>query len=824
MNRFLNDFLTLLVKMLTLTLVYMVPVHMNLAKLIGRNSDRLTVAMLPRANAPGGPELVREQMSIVRRAQFSAIIATSEPMMIANIVNALALVITERHAGTLSVLTTLWAILVTVFASYGWHSARRFKAAPPRLSVGPRGPGKIVISSCVLALIWCYPLVVILPDAGLVQLAFISSLSAGMIAGGALALYPVALAGLVYTLIMAGAAFFVIVTNATIPSYSFGLVTITFTSVVVLSVHRHTSMFLSEIMGKLDAERQRDVVNLLLDTFQGEGGQVFWRADACLKLKTDPIPLIEILGLEGRGVTSNNLLDILTSADALEGNPALETQLTRLSSGTTHEWPEFEATLKTHRGLVLKLAGRPVSDESLVRTGYHGYVTDITSETRAKEKVLKLATRDPVTGLLNAAEFETRATEALSLMNRDREKALFLFIDADNLKTVNDSMGHAAGDALIASMARVLGQTFNAPDLAGRKGGDEFVVFSIMPKETDVSAWAATAARGLTGRFDHNGTPVSFTCSVGIAVAEGAAKSFETLELEADRALYHAKTQGRGLVQVYDDDMGSRVTGDRLLGAELAAALEAKELGFVLQPIVASGTGRVIGAEALVRWKHPVHGWVKPEKIAILAEEQRLGRDLLSLVLTQSLRYVRLWPANYFLSINISPHDLQQAGLPMLIADLLDQAGVLPSRIWLEITESALLQDSLEVRANLAALRILGLKIALDDFGAGYSSLSYISRYPTEIIKIDKSLVGQVTQNASNRVILNALVNLAELNGFDLVAEGVEDGQALTVLNEMGVGMAQGFGLHGPLKPEEFATLLEQEQAEITQVSELSEI
>lgn len=786
---------------------------------LGRLSDRLTERLLRMQSASASAELARDRQGFIRRAQFSAIMAISQPMMIANIGNALALVALEHYLGKLELLTLLWAVVVLAFAVLGYVNAGRLRSAAPRNTASVRAPGKIALSSLMLAVIWCYPLIFILPEGDLLEAAFISALTAGMVAGGALALYPVPLAGFIYITILSCVAFLMIVSTDALPPLPFGLVISGFGLVVAFSVRRHTGMFLSELVGKLDAERQRDMVNLLLDTYQGEGGQYLWRCDKCLNLTTAPDTLFLMFNLEPTKVRTTNLIELFHSAGAVAYDAQSSAAYSAIETLSDTAEANFEMTLRIQGGRILKLAGRRETGECSDRLGYLGYLKDVTMEVHATEKVYHLATRDTMTGLLNYREFIKRAATKLEASNRELESstetdtAHFLFLDADNLKTVNDNFGHAIGDRLIEKIAARLRDLMPQGSLLARKGGDEFVALFLAGNQVDATTLSAALMKGINRSFHYGEMEIPVSCCIGISKSESRTASLQTLELEADRALYFAKSQGKRQVRFYEKAIGQQIRRDRTLALKLEEAIKTDGLSLVFQPIVNLDTGEILGAEALLRWEHATFGAVSPEKTVAIAQAEGLGLALAEYVVLQASIQAKKWRPDCFVSVNLHSTDLQRGNFSQRVKDILKQTRFPPDRLWLEVTESESLRNSEDVQNNLNSLRAAGVRIAIDDFGAGYSSLSYLNFYPSDIIKIDKSIVRNCHRNDSNKIIVKALKSLATLSGFQVVAEGVENQSELSVLRENGFEMAQGFVFHKPMSSDRILELLHPQSA-----------
>lgn len=788
---------------------------------LGLWSDRLTKWILSRNSQPGSDELVRDREGFVRRAQFSAIMSTSQPMMMANIVNSLALLALEGLVGPSRFGTVVWCLVVMTFAGMGWWNAVHFRARGARPTASVRAPGKVVVSSLLLAVIWCYPLFFILPQGNLLEIAFVSALTAGMIAGGALALYPVPLAAFLYTALLSVVAFVMLTLSGILPSLPFGLIIATFSFVVLYSVGRHTGMFLSEMVGKMEAERQRDMVSLLLDTYQDEGGQYLWRCNAVFGMSTDPEPLMQMLDLDPTVAGPAHLTALLRRAQVEPYDPASAACYDQLCNPEVDPPVRFEMTLRLPNGHCLKMAGRQTVREGGRLAGFHGYVKDITTEVQANETVYHLATRDTMTGLLNYAEFKNRAAALLKTAPRGKDMVLFLFLDADNLKTVNDNYGHAVGDQLIETMAARFETLLPTDSLVARKGGDEFVALCRMPPGTAIKAWATSVMVAINRSFRCGGIEIPISCSIGVSYAQSSIRTHEELELEADRALYFAKSTGKRQVSLYDAEIGAKIHKGHVLASDLENALNSEGVGVDFQPIVDLNNGHILGAEALVRWTHPLLGSVEPQQIVAIAQTEELGQALFQHVLARACLHARDWPGQPFVSVNIDSGELQRVNLAATVSAILAKCDMPADRLWLEVTESELLLNSPAVHSNLAALRRAGVRIAVDDFGAGYSSLSYIGRYPSDIIKIDKSLIQACDVSASSKIMLKAMKALAEVNGFEVVAEGVEAPGEIAALRRKGFEMAQGFAFHRPMAPDRLRAVLRRQMPNVAVLDRL---
>ncbi|MEM7721196.1 MAG: EAL domain-containing protein [Pseudomonadota bacterium] len=751
---------------------------------------------------------------------MEAVIATSRPMMLANLANAVALILVELHVGELSIVTSFWALIIAAYAISGWRRASEFGKAPRRPIASTRAPGKIILSSLVLAILWCYPIVFILPNGSTIEIAFVSALSSGMVAGGALALYPVPLAGIVYVSVLWIAAFSVILFSGVLPAPPFAIVTAAFAYVVLHSMRRHAGMFLSELVEKLQAQRQSDITNLLMDAYQGAGGHYLWRCDQAMRMATDPAPLRKMLGISDEVSPDANLLELLAAGDAkiAKTGPGTDTvpltsQLHELFVANQH----FEVRLKLDDNRTVEFVGRPEALTGGYWSGFHGYLKDITQETRSAERIELLTSLDAPTGLLNYREFRDRADTMFQLGQEQGASFVFLFLDADNLKSINDNFGHAVGDRLILEIAMRLGAFLPQDSLIGRKGGDEFVALLPYHSEARLREWSKDLLNKICGAFSAEGQQYSVSCCIGVASSVGSASDIGELEQQADRALYQAKADGKGHVRLYDEEIGKKLFRKRALESDFKNALTNSNPYLDFQAVFEAETFTMLGVEALLRWKHPVFGAIPPEEIVSLAKSESMSIQLLEFVLRTAIEEFSRLPFRGFLSININPADLDCDYLADRIMEILDERGFAPMRLWLEITESEALRQSAAANVNLEKLRGAGIKIAIDDFGAGYSSLSRLGTFPADILKIDRELIRNCNAQPGQKVILDSLKTLANIHGLQLVAEGVETKHELDVVRECQVQMLQGFALAKPVPSDHVGAIVSSEDGRVRQ-------
>ncbi len=440
-------------------------------------------------------------------------------------------------------------------------------------------------------------------------------------------------------------------------------------------------------------------------------------------------------------------------------------------------------------------------------------LSDLVTENRRVRKSLlqieQLAHHDALTSLPNRALARDRFERAMTLAIRNQTGAALLYLDLDNFKTVNDSLGHAAGDTLLCEVAGRLSAAVRANDTVSRQGGDEFlIVLSDIADQDAVAAIAGKLIERLTQVFQIDGLEVIATCSIGVALFPANGKDFDSVLKHADLAMYQAKDAGRNMFQFFDDQMNAHVAEHLHMIAAMRQALANGDFKLHYQPQFSLADQRVVGAEALLRWNHPEFGAVSPARFVPLAERCGLIVELGTWALHEACRQAKTWQATglrgLVIAINVSPVQLRRPGLEEALARAIEETGIAANCIDLELTESLLLADSQPLRERLARLRGLGVLLSIDDFGTGYSNLSYLKKFDVQRLKIDQSFVRRMTDNSNDDSIVRAIVQIAGSLKLDAVAEGIEDPATLQRLIELGCGYGQGFLWSPALPADEF--------------------
>ena len=450
-----------------------------------------------------------------------------------------------------------------------------------------------------------------------------------------------------------------------------------------------------------------------------------------------------------------------------------------------------DSIMEMRNGRTFKVRHRPMPDLGWVATH-----EDITEQRRAELKIAHMAHHDALTDLANRTLLNQRLAQAFA----SNQTFAVHHIDLDKFKSVNDTLGHHAGDALLRGVSERLRRLIRPSDTIARMGGDEFVVLQIPVGDgSEAGALAQHIIEQMAAPFEIDAQQMIAGASVGIAMAPVDGTTPEQLLRNADLALYRAKSDGRGTYRMFEPAMDEEVQSRRALELDLRKALAGGEFELHYQPLVKTESGEISGFEALIRWQHPQRGLIAPNDFIPLAEEIGLIVPIGEWVIRQACRTASQWPKHLHVAVNISAAQFRYAGLAEVIVSALASAGLDANRLEIEITESVLLQDKEGTLAILHQLRALGVRIAMDDFGTGYSSLTYLRCFPFDKIKIDRSFVRDIATDAGSLNIVRAITALANGMGMTATAEGVETREQLERIAAEGCTEMQGYLFSRPL-------------------------
>ncbi|HTJ89325.1 MAG TPA: EAL domain-containing protein [Acidocella sp.] len=436
------------------------------------------------------------------------------------------------------------------------------------------------------------------------------------------------------------------------------------------------------------------------------------------------------------------------------------------------------------------------------------FVRDISDKKHAEEQLSYAACHDSLTGTLNRGEFFARLKDVIAQQAPGRHTALFC-LDVDDFKDINDVHGHPVGDGLLQQIVARLSALLRPHDLLARSGGDEFMLAQTgIATEAEAERLAEDVLHAMRGGFIINGLVIAASMSVGVAMTTPDVTDGEAVYKRADIALYQSKTHAKGNFRCFHSDMQEKFDRAHRLRFDLATALEDKELYLEFQPIIRTQDGEIVGAEALLRWRHPIHGLIPPAEFIPIAEDSGLICEIGAWMLDQACHAAQGWPAKIGVSVNVSPRQFELGDIVQTVADALHRSGLAPERLKLEITESVFISKESGNLHMMSELQKLGLSLVLDDFGTGYSSLSYLDTFRFDLVKIDRSFIAKST-NSETQPLLEAIIGITSALKLPVTAEGVETPEQLEHVRKLGCHYVQGYLFGKPGTETEFSQRLQ---------------
>lgn len=559
--------------------------------------------------------------------------------------------------------------------------------------------------------------------------------------------------------------------------------------------------FVARFTAEREAERQGQMVSLLLRDFEDHATDMLWEVNRQGNLTHISQRLVQLLGEQPVPVQGRGLMELLSTLvpstqdkagllqmrrALVQDKPFRDLSLAVQIASATHWW---------------SISAKPLVDESGLTVGWRGVISDVTQQRLAHQRLARLAHTDSLTGLANRVQLRERIAVALEAHGESppRRSAL-ICIDLDHFKAINDTLGHSWGDEVLRVVARRLLSVMRRADLVARLGGDEFaVVLDDVRSDDEVEALTRRLVQLLCQPCEVRGRTLTIGASLGVAMLPDHGHTVDEALGNADLALYNAKESGRGRVQVFSLWLGER--SRRLLAVEQALrdAMGAGQFSLAWQPRVQVDGWQMVGAEVLLRWTHPTLGAIAPVEFIPLAEKSGLISEIGAWVLEQACLQAQRELPGLKVSVNVSPVQLMREQFLGEVERALRRSGLAPNRLEVEITESVFVEDAQLALTNLHGLKRLGVQISMDDFGTGYSSLAYLRRFPFDTLKIDAAFVRELLTHHDARAIVRTIVDLANTLGMYTVAEGVEEPAQLEVLAHAGCAAIQGYLVARPL-------------------------
>ena len=750
----------------------------------------------------------------IRAKQLDSITRTMPLMMLANMVNVVVTFWVFR--GSISGFgLEIWAAAMIFFILLNLWSLRSWdKRDKPPKSVRSTGPA--VKNAAVLASLWGALPVMFFSGASTAQMVFLTCIMGGMMGSGTMALSIIPSAATVFCFFCGlGAAYVLIAAGE--PVFLACLVLLgTYAVGITRLAHEHGRRFVKRYMDEQSIEEQRSTISVLLKDFENNSSDWMWQTDRNGFIIDPSTRFCESVGvgpdvLKGKAFhefvslpqdKNSSELTVMPLAKRLLLDGAFRDHILQVNTSLGPQW--------------WNLTGKPIYDEDGQSQGFRGTAANVNDWKNAQDRLNNLARFDQVTGVSNRNHFTEVLTAACKEFNNApvihpdgmNEEFALIFIDLDKLKLINDSLGHATGDALLREVSSRLQSLLHKYDTVSRFGGDKFAVLHRSGVNFESSkSLAKDILFQLERPFLLQGHTVSITGSIGVAFSRARPVGAEELMRNADIALFKAKEQGGGAFEVFQLGMDAVLQQRRELEMDLRNALRGGEFELHYQPLASVETEIVSTYEALIRWNHPRRGQLLPDEFIPLAEETGLINDIGDWVLEQACSDAKTWSTPHRVAVNVSARQILAQRLLMQVMETLEKTKLPAERLELEVTESVLIENPERTRKLFVELRKLGVGISLDDFGTGYSSLSYLVRFPFDKVKIDKTFIQAAEQSEEDLAIIRSILGLAGNLGIRTTAEGIEKKSQLEIVRQEGCDEMQGFLIEKPRPMSEIEAL-----------------
>jgi diguanylate cyclase (GGDEF)-like protein len=743
----------------------------------------------------------------VRAKHLATLTAMTPWLLLANGVNACLVAAALRHSVSGFALGVWLAALGLSWlpAQLNWYRRRGTVSA----AASPRAIVRAAWHAGVLAAVWALAPALWLPGLPAPQQLLLALTVCGMLSAGAFAMAVTPFSSLAWIALICGGSLVALARLGGPEHWLLIGLLLVYSAVLAMAVMGVARQINGRLTLEREAQRQRQMVSLLLRDFEEHTADVLWEMDRAGRFLHGSQKLAELLDMPLDKLAELGLVEIMVRRSVgggqSEGLQALRLALLR-------DRPFRDVLLHVQLSQAQRwwsLTAKPLLDDGGHTVGWRGVISDVTQQRLAHQRLTLQANYDSLTGLANREQLRARLTQALQLSQDSARRSALLCVDLDNFKRINDSLGHSVGDGVLVLVTQRLQAVVRKSDLVARLGGDEFaVLLDDVRSDDEVDQLAQRLLRALNGHGEVLGRAVNLGASMGVAHIPQHGQTIDEVLGHADLALYAAKEEGRGRCIYFSPHLGERKRRLVWVEQELSQALARQELSLHWQPRVAIEPWHVVSAEALLRWQHPQLGNIPPSEFIPVAEKSELIGQIGLWVLNQACQQARVMPAYMTISVNVSPAQLKRPTMVAEVRDALVNAGLAAHRLELEITEGIFIDDSLDALGTLHALKDLGVQIAMDDFGTGYSSLAYLRRFPFDTMKIDRAFVRELLTHHDARAIVRAIVDLATVLGMSTVAEGVEEPAQLEVLRTAGCQAMQGYLVARPVPLHDLLSLM----------------
>ncbi len=653
--------------------------------------------------------------------------------------------------------------------------------------------------SIFFGLIWAVPARFFFEHATHGQQLALGVMTATMMAGAAFIFSPIPAAAAAYVVVMGVATTQMLSTTGSLPIMMIGPI---YTAAMLWIVLMNGRAFMQRKYLDLLLEERQETVSLLLREYESSDADWLWQTNGQLVFQNVSARFARALGRATDELEGLSLLDLLRAAPRTEQPVRRELAAAEASAARREAITELVIALPVGDDMkCIALSARPTFSRQGRFTGYQGVGSDVTAARRAADRIAHMARHDALTGLPNRLQLIENLGSALAAAKDRGHECAILLVDLDRFKTINDSLGHVAGDHVLQQVARCFETVISDEMTAGRLGGDEFaiVVPEIESKE-ELEQLCLALVGALQGPFLYRDQRLFVGACVGAAIGPRDGDTVEELIRSADLALYRAKDASGSDIRFFEPSFHARAEERRKIELALRGAVDAGEFSLNYQPVVEAGSLRIRSFEALLRWHNPELGQISPAKFIPIAEETGMLGRIGEWVLRTACREATQWPDDISIAVNVSPRQLRDPGFIVTLVSALTQAGLEPSRLELEVTETVFLELTAATQKVLQQIQSLGVRLAMDDFGTGYSSLGYLRKADFDTLKIDRSFVQSVSRHdPESTAIIRAVVALAGSMGMKTVAEGVANDEQLGIVRTLGCDRIQGFIFSRPV-------------------------